>query len=140
MPEMRLAKDRDLVQALAAKRANKTLSDSVLPGRTGTDRPVENAHRPHTCGEDLPVGPVVVAHQLAWRRGPGKDLGNLLGQPLRRRMSCHFKPQQLPVRAENLNPTIFAVKAIKNRTRVKGADGLCWPMEGGVQVQGTVLP
>ena len=43
----------------------------------------------------MSVGTVVVAHQVGWRRGPGKRLGDLPSQPLGCRMPCHLEPQQL---------------------------------------------
>src|SRR5262245_28862423 len=44
----------------------------------------------------MPVGTVVVPHQVGWRCCPGKGLRDLSGQPLSRRVSCHLEPQQLP--------------------------------------------
>ena len=43
----------------------------------------------------MSVGTVAVAHQVGWRRGPGKRLGDLPGQPIGRRMPRHLEPQQL---------------------------------------------
>ena len=65
---MRLAEYNDLIQALAAKRADQTFGNAVLPGRPGSDRSVADAHGPDPRSEDLPVGAVIVAHQVA-RRG-----------------------------------------------------------------------
>jgi hypothetical protein len=42
----------------------------------------------------MSVGAVVVAHQVGWRRGPGKRLGDLLSQLLGCRMPRHLEPQQ----------------------------------------------
>jgi hypothetical protein len=58
---MRLAEYNDLIQAFAAKRADQTFSNAVLPWRPGSDRPVADAHRPDPGGEDLPVGTVCPA-------------------------------------------------------------------------------
>ena len=54
-----------------------------------------DTHRPHSRREDLSVRTVVVAHQVDWRRGPWKRLGDLSSQPLGCRMPCHLEPQQL---------------------------------------------
>src|SRR5262245_22323014 len=44
----------------------------------------------------LPVGTIIVVHQIGWRRVPRECLCHLLSQPLRRRTAGHRKPQQLP--------------------------------------------
>ena len=51
---------------------------------------------PNSAPEGLPVSTIIVAHQIGRRRVPRKCLHDLLGQPLRRRMPGHRKPQQLP--------------------------------------------
>jgi type III restriction enzyme len=37
----------------------------------------------------------IIAYQVDGRAYPGKDLGDLAGQPLSGRVACHLKPQQL---------------------------------------------
>src|ERR1700716_1147094 len=50
----------------------------------------------HGCpSSEASVSTVIVAHHIGWRRIPRKCLHDLLGQPLRRRMPGHRKPQQL---------------------------------------------
>src|SRR6266536_6293526 len=44
----------------------------------------------------MPVGTIIVAHQIGGRRVPGECLCHLLSQPFRRRIAGHRKPQQLP--------------------------------------------
>ena len=63
LPQVRLSKDNELIQAFAAKRANQTFGNSVLPGRPGTDRPVADTHRSDPSKEDFSVGLVIVADQ-----------------------------------------------------------------------------
>ena len=92
---MRLAKDQHLIQALATQRADQTFRNAILPRRSRRDRPVADTHGSDPGGEDMPVGPVVVAHQIGRRRCPRESFGDLPGQPLRRRMPGHLKPQQL---------------------------------------------
>src|SRR5467141_2912045 len=60
------------------------------------DRPISDAHGPHPGLEDVSVGTVIVAHQVGRCRCPREGLGDLSGQPLRRRISRHLEPQQLP--------------------------------------------
>jgi hypothetical protein len=84
--QMPLAENNELIQAFAAKRADQTFSSAVLPWRSKSDRPVADAHGPDPGGEDLPVGTVIVAHQVVGRRCPWKRLGDLPGQPIGCRM------------------------------------------------------
>ena len=92
---MCFAKDHDLIQALASQRADQTFSDTILPWRSRRDWPVADAHRRDAIGEDPPIGAVIIAHQVAWRR-PGECLGDLSGEPRCRRVAGDFEPQELP--------------------------------------------
>jgi len=90
-----LAEDHHLIQTLAAQCADQPFGTAILPRRPRRDRSVADTHRPHPRREDMSVGAVVVAHQVGWRRGPGKRLGDLPSQPRGCRMPCHLEPQQL---------------------------------------------
>src|SRR6185312_11710422 len=94
-PQVHLAEDYHLIQALAAQCAAQTFSTAILPRQPRRDRSIADTHRPHPRREDASVGTVVVAHQIGWRRGPGKCFGDLPSQPLGCRMPCHLEPQQL---------------------------------------------
>jgi hypothetical protein len=39
---MRLAENHEVIQALAAERADQTFGDAILPWRPGTDRPISD--------------------------------------------------------------------------------------------------
>jgi hypothetical protein len=95
MAQLTLAIDQHLIQAFAAKRANQTFGNAILPGRSGRYRTITNAHRSDPGGEDLPVGPVIIAQQVDRRRCSGERLCNLSSQPFGCRMPGHVKPQQL---------------------------------------------
>jgi hypothetical protein len=56
--------DDHLVQALATQCANQTFRNAILPRRSRRDRPVADTHRPHPTLECMPVGSVIVAHQI----------------------------------------------------------------------------
>ena len=94
-PQVRLAEDEYLIQALAAQCADQTFGTTILPRRPRRDRSIADTHRPHPRREDVSIGAVVVAHQVGWRRGPGECLGDLPSQPLGCRLPCHLEPQQL---------------------------------------------
>jgi len=69
--------DNDMIQALAAERANQSFGYTILPRGTRTDRPVTNSYRPHPIGENVSVGAVIVADQISRRCCPGNSLGEL---------------------------------------------------------------
>src|SRR5262245_65917727 len=84
-PHIRLTKDNDLIQALAAQCANQVFLNAILPWGRRSDWPVADTHGSDPRGENLPKGPVIVANQVGGRRCPGKRLSDLSGQPFSRR-------------------------------------------------------
>ena len=60
----------------------------VLPGRPWGGRVVSDAHRRKTLGDRLTVRSVTVADQVIWCFIPREGLGDLLGDPFRRGISC----------------------------------------------------
>ena len=93
---MPLTKDQDVIQAVAPKRPDQAFNIGVLPGRPRCDRAIPYPHSPDPIFESLPVGTVIVAHQIARRRIPGKCLHHLLRQPFGGRVPRNGKPEQLP--------------------------------------------
>src|SRR6188472_4384259 len=63
-PQMPFAKDQNMIQAVAPERPDQALNAGVLPGRPRSDRAVPNPHRPDPLSERLPVGAIIVAHQV----------------------------------------------------------------------------
>ena len=66
-PQVRLAEDDHLIQALAVQCADQAFRNAILPRRSGRDRLVTDTHRPHPTLECMPVGSVIVAHQISRR-------------------------------------------------------------------------
>ena len=66
-PQMRLAENQRLIQALATQCAYQSFHNSILPRRPRRDRPVADTHGPDSGPKDMPVGAVIVAHQIGWR-------------------------------------------------------------------------
>ena len=93
--QMLLAKDQDVIQAVASERPDQALNIWVLPGRSRGNRAVPNPHRPDSPYEGLPVSAVVVAHQIGRRGVPRERFHDLLRQPLRRRLPGHCIPEWL---------------------------------------------
>src|ERR1700730_15456820 len=95
-PQMPFADDQNMIQALTPKRSDQALSVWVLPRRPRWYGSVTNPHRSNSALKGLPVGTIIVAHQIGGRRVPRECLCHLLSQPLGRRIAGHRKPQQLP--------------------------------------------
>ena len=74
-PQVRLAEDEYLIQALAAQCADQTFGTTILPRRPRRDRSIADTHRPHPRLEDVSIGAVVVAHQVGWRRASHSAVG-----------------------------------------------------------------
>src|ERR1700745_3483634 len=92
---MAFAEDQDVIQTVAPEHTEQALSMGVLPGRPRRDRTIANPHGADSTCEGVPVGAVIVAHQIG-RGGISREcLHDLLRQPLRRRIPGYRKPQQL---------------------------------------------
>jgi hypothetical protein len=91
-PQVGLAEDDHMIQALASQRADQTFSDTILPWRSRRNRPVADAHRRDATGEDVPIGPVIIAHQIGRGRCPGERFGDLPGEPSCRRVAGDLEP------------------------------------------------
>ena len=79
---MSLAEDQEMIQAVAAKRTDQAFNVWILPGRSRRNRTIPNAHRPDSTCEGVPVGPIIVAHQIGRCRIPRECLHDLLRQPV----------------------------------------------------------
>src|SRR5258708_32876599 len=93
---MPLADDQNMIPALTPTRSDQAFSVWVLPRRPRRYGSVTNPHRSNSALKGLPVGTIIVAHELGGRRVPRECLCHLLSRPLRRRVAGHRKPQQLP--------------------------------------------
>ena len=65
MTKMPLAEYNNVVKALPSDRANKSFSKSVLPWGTWRRRSIANTYRSKSSDEDLAIGTVPVADQIA---------------------------------------------------------------------------
>ena len=91
---MPLAKDQNMIQALASKRPDQAFNIWVLPRRPRSNGAIANPHPSHSVGKGLSVCAIIVADQIAWCRLPRKCLDDLPRQSLRRRMPGHSEPHQ----------------------------------------------
>ena len=83
-----------MVQTVAPERPDQALNIWILPGRPRGYWAVTYAHRPDSAGECMPVGAIIIAHQVGRRPVPRERLHDLLRQPLRRRVPGHREPEQ----------------------------------------------
>jgi len=60
IPQVRPAKDDDLIEAFAPKCTDESFGNSVLPWQSGADWPVTDAHSLEPAGEYLAVSAVIV--------------------------------------------------------------------------------
>ena len=91
-PKMGLAPHDHVVKTLTSDRADCALDMSVLPWRSRRDRAVANAHRPNPPREHRAISAVVVADEKGRGRVPWKGFGDLMGQPLCRRVRGDADP------------------------------------------------
>jgi len=83
-----------MVETFSSDRADNPLDMAILPGRSGRNRTISNAHSMGSAPEDLTIGAVIVANEKAWRRVPREGLGNLPGKPLCCRVGCDPDPKK----------------------------------------------
>ena len=74
---MRFAKHDHVVETFPADRADESLNVSILPGRSGCDRMVPNAHRSDPLQEDRTIRGVPIPNEISRRMAPRERLGDL---------------------------------------------------------------
>src|SRR5689334_12912553 len=84
-PEVRLPQDEDVIQTLAADRADQALDVRVLPGRPRRRDDLLNPQALDRLPEAISVNAIPVADQVAGGFAEGESLAQLLGDPGGRR-------------------------------------------------------
>ena len=95
-PKVLRVEHDQMISALAPDRPDQAFNISVLPGRAERGGPVPDAHCSHPSLERDAKCSVIVADEIFRRPVPRERFGDLARQPLRRWISGHRKPQQLP--------------------------------------------
>jgi hypothetical protein len=88
---VRFAKHDHVVETFAADRADESLNVSILPGRSGCDRMVPNAHCTDPLQEDWTIRGVSIPNEISRRVVPRERLGDLARDPLRGWVCRHAK-------------------------------------------------
>ena len=89
LAQMGFAEDDDVIEAFPADRADEPLRMPVLPGRPRGGRVIAYTHRRKALRYRLTVGPISVSDHVVWCFIPRENIGDLTGDPLRRRMGRH---------------------------------------------------
>src|ERR1700738_5191322 len=92
---MRLAKDNDVVQALAPDRSDQPLGKAILPGRGWCNWLISDAHGAKSAVDNGAVDPIAVPDHITRSPIPKKCLGDLACNPLRRRVGCDVDPDEI---------------------------------------------
>src|SRR6202048_5126915 len=92
---MRLAKDNDVVQALAPDRSDQPLGKAILPGRGWCNWLISDAHGAKSAVDNGAVDPIAVPDHITRSPIPRKCLGDLAGNPLRSRLCCDVDPDEI---------------------------------------------
>src|SRR6266851_557759 len=87
--QMGLAQDEDVIEAFPPDRADEPLRMPVPPGRPRGGRVIAYTHRRKALRYRLTVGPISVSDHVVWCFIPREGIGDLTGDPLRRRMGRH---------------------------------------------------
>ena len=88
---MRFAKHDHVVETFAADRADESLNVSILPGRSGCDRVVPNAHCTDPLHEDWTIRGISITNEISRRVVPWERLGDLARDPVRGWVCRHAK-------------------------------------------------
>src|SRR6202051_1036622 len=89
--QVRFAKHDHVVETFAADRADESLNVSILPGRSGCDRMVTNAHCTDPLQESWTIRGVSIPNEISRRVVPWERLGDLARDPLRGWVCRHAK-------------------------------------------------
>src|SRR5216683_863305 len=104
-PQVRFAQDHDMVQALSPDRTDQPFDMTILPRRPRRSWSVPNPHGRKTSHYSMAIRGVSVPNDVLGRLIPGESLGDLSGDPIRRRIGSDVDPHQVaPVQANDGQP------------------------------------
>src|ERR1700687_5633500 len=96
MTEVSLAEHNNVVKALPSDRTDQPFGISVLPWGAWRRWSVANAHRSKSSDEDIAIGLIAIADQIAGSLFPAACFRELICHPFCGRMRCDAKPKNLP--------------------------------------------
>src|ERR1700730_14487894 len=92
--QMCLAQDDEMVNTLAPDRSDQPFGKAVLPRRGWCNGLVPDAHGTQSARDDNAVDSIPISDHIARSHVPGKSLGYLTCNPLRRRVGCDVDPDE----------------------------------------------
>src|SRR4030081_2176109 len=93
--QMRLAQDNHMIDALAPDRSDQPFGKAILPRRAWCSGLVPDAHGTQSARDDNAVDSIPISDHIARSHLPGKRLGYLTCNPLRRRVGCDVNPNEI---------------------------------------------
>src|ERR1019366_7209818 len=93
--QMRLTKNDDMIQALAADRPDQPFGKAILPRRGWRGRLVPDAHGAQSASDDSTIDAIPVSDHVAGSPVPRKCLRYLACNPFCRRIPCDVDPDQI---------------------------------------------
>ncbi len=92
---MRLTKNDDMIQALAADRPDQPFGKAILPRRGWCVRLVPDAHGAQSACDDGTIDAIPIADEVFWGIIPRKRLGHLTRNPIRCRVCSDIDPEEV---------------------------------------------
>src|SRR6266567_6272083 len=92
--QMRLARDDNVVEALAPNRSDQPFGKTVLPRRRWCNGLVPNAHSVQSACNDGAIDAIPIANEVARRFNPRECLRYLARDPFGCRICCDVDPDQ----------------------------------------------
>src|SRR5216684_5036580 len=92
---MHLAQDNDVIHTFTPDRSDQPFGISILPRGAWRRRSVANAHRSKSSDEDIAIGLIAIADQVARNPFPAESFRNLICNPFCGRMRCDAEPYDL---------------------------------------------
>jgi len=93
--QMRLTKNDDMIQALAADRPDQPFGKAILPQRGWCGRFVQDAHGAHSACDGGTIDAIPIADEVFWGFIPKKRLGHLTRNPIRCRVCSDIDPGEV---------------------------------------------
>src|SRR6202166_4049650 len=93
--QMHLAQDNDVVHTFTPDRSDQPFGKAILPRRGWCGRLVPDAHGTQSARDDNAVDSIPISDHIARTHVPGKPLGYLTCNPLRRRVGCDVNPDEI---------------------------------------------
>src|ERR1700694_5991058 len=94
--EVPLSEHNNVVKAFPSDRTDQPFGVSILPRGAWRRWSVANAHRSKSSDEDIAIGLIAIADQVAGSPFPAEGFRNLICNPFCGRMRCDAEPYDAP--------------------------------------------